>query len=150
MNIFSEKTIDGRIEPKIFDNVINVVSPIHYQNQSLLDYDYFKKFQKETLNKYEILNEEEVLRFIMKYPSLIKLIEIFTSLIVENFNGNKLTMDFFQDPEIGSFQQIVIYIHSSDESFDKDWEILKRLNTKINQIDFLDNSMKRLLTVDLW
>lgn len=151
LNIYSNIGWNNqKMSNKIFDKLNNVVSLYSYNYKNFLDYSCFKQFQNDTLSKYELLNENDILDFIECYPSLIKLIDIVTKGIVEIFSENELKMEFVQDPEINEFNHIILYIVSSDESFDKDWELLKDLKNELRQIELLDNSIKSLLMVDLW
>ena len=38
----------------------------------------------------------------------------------------------------------------TENSFDKDWEEVKKVNKEIRKVSLYDNSVKSLLTVDLW
>lgn len=59
-------------------------------------------------------------------------------------------MEFDKDPETPSFNKLVIYVKGDDESFDKDWDELKRINKEIRNLSLYDDSLKNLLSVDLW
>ena len=68
----------------------------------------------------------------------------------KSFEKNELSMEFIQDPEITDLKYLNIYIHSSEESFNKDWNTLKIINQDIRQLKLLDNSIKKYILVDLW
>ena len=59
-------------------------------------------------------------------------------------------MEFDKDPEIPNFNKIVMYVKGEDESFDEDWEEVKKVNKEIRALSLYDGSVKNLLSVDLW
>ena len=103
-----------------------------------------------TLSNFELLNESETINFIVKNIGLIELIEKVTPIMKNHFPNNNFALEFDKDPEIPSFNKLVIYIKGEDESFDEDWEEIKRINKKIRNLSLYDDTVKNLLSVDLW
>lgn len=113
-------------------------------------YPSFLLFIKNTLSNFELLNESETINFIVKNIGLIELIEKVTPIMKNHFPNNNFALEFDKDPEIPSFNKLVIYIKGEDESFDEDWEEIKRINKKIRNLSLYDDTVKNLLSVDLW
>lgn len=58
-------------------------------------------------------------------------------------------MEFIQDPEFESLNQLLIYVSNDDSNFDNDWELLGQLKTEIRSLNLSNNEIKRFLEVDL-
>ena len=54
-------------------------------------------------------------------------------------------LEFERDPEIPSFNKIVLYVKGERNYFDEDWEKLKKINKEIRNF-----SLKDLFSLDLW
>ena len=94
--------------------------------------------------------EDELINFIDKNIGLIELIEKVTPLVRDNFVGNSFALEFERDPEIPSFNKIVLYVKGERNSFDEDWEKLKKINKEIRNFSLKDDSVKDLFSMDLW
>ena len=44
----------------------------------------------------------------------------------------------------------MIYVKGEDESFDENWEEIKKVNKEIRTLSLYDDSVINLLIVDLW
>lgn len=137
----------------------NNIHPYSEHSTTIITDDYFKQlsenkfyseFQEYLSNNYSLINKEEIINFINYKPLLTELIKELTVIIRKNFEKNELSMEFIQDPEITDLKYLNIYIHSSEESFNKDWNTLKIINQDIRQLTLLDNSIKKDILVDLW
>lgn len=94
--------------------------------------------------------EDELINFIDKNIGLMELIEKVTLLVKDNFVGNSFALEFERDPEIPSFNKIVLYVKGERNSFDEDWEKLKKINKEIRNFSLKDDSVKDLFSLDLW
>ena len=110
----------------------------------------FVNFIKNTLSNFELLNENETIDFIIKNMGLIELIEKVTYLIKTHFPNNTFALEYEIDLEIPSFNKIIVYVKGEEESFDEDWEVVKKVNKEIRNLSLYDDSVKSLLSVDLW
>ena len=81
---------------------------------------------------------------------LIELIEKVTPLLSSHFPDKSFGLEFDKDPEIPSFNKLIAYVFGDDESFNEDWEEIKKVNEEINKLSLYDDSVKSLLTLDLW
>ena len=123
----------------------NNIHPYSEHSKTIITDDYFKQLSENSL-----VNKEEIINFISYKPLLTELIKELTVIIRKSFEKNELSMEFIQDPEITDLKYLNIYIHSSEESFNKDWNTLKIINQDIRQLTLLDNSIKKYILVDLW
>ena len=121
-----------------------------YSVNNVENYPSIVMFIKNTLSNFELLNETETIKFIVKNIGLIELIEKATPIVKNHFPGNSFALEFDKDPEIPSFNKLVIYVKGEDESFDEDWEEIKRINKEIRNLSLYDDSVKNLLSIDLW
>ncbi len=101
-------------------------------------------------NKKAAKDFHEIINFIIKNIGLMELIEKITPIIKKHFPDNSLALEFERDPEIPSFNKLAIYVKGNDESFDEDWEELKKVNKEIRTLSLYDDSVKSLLSLDLW
>ena len=113
-------------------------------------YPSFIKFIKNTLSIFDLINEDEIINFIVKNIGLMEIIEKATLIIKNHFPNNNFALEFDKDPEIPNFNKIVMYVKGEDESFDEDWEEVKKVNKEIRALSLYDDSVKNLLSVDLW
>lgn len=109
-----------------------------------------KEFIKHTLCNFDLINEKEIIHFIAKNMGLIELIKNVTLMIKKNFPTNSFSLEFDKDPEIPSFNKLLIYVKGNKGSFEKDWEEIKKINKEIRALSLYDDSVKSLLSVDLW
>lgn len=109
-----------------------------------------KEFIKNTLCNFDLINEKEIIHFIAKNMGLIELIKNVTPMIKKNFPTNSFSLEFDKDPEIPSFNKLLIYVKGNKGSFEKDWEEIKKINKEIRSLSLYDDSVKSLLSVDLW
>ena len=126
---------------------------VNYESYSVGDFEKYPsiiKFIKNTLSHFELINEEEIINFIVKNIGLMELIEKATLIIRNNFANNGFALEFDRDPEIPNFNKIVIYVKGEDESFDENWEEIKKVNKEIRTLSLYDDSVINLLIVDLW
>lgn len=126
---------------------------VNYEKYSVGDfekYPSFIKFIKNTLSNFDLLNEKEIIDFIVKNIGLMELIEKVTPIIMNHFPNNSFALEFDKDLEIPNFNKIVVYVKGEDESFDEDWEEIKKVNKEIRTLSLYDDSVKNLLSVDLW
>ena len=135
------------------DNYNHASETIDSSNYSVTDIDKYPSFIesfKTTLSDFELLNKEEILNFIFHNIGLLELIKSTKSIIKKHFPNHSYALEFNSDPEIEKLNQIVVYIKGEENSFDKDWEEVKKVNKKIRKVSLYDNSVKSLLIVDLW
>ena len=144
----------GNSQVEKFDvNFTQNSKTVNYENYSIKDVEKYPSiinFIKNTLSKYELLNEKEIIDFIIKNIGLIELIEKATPIIKNYFTDNSFALEFDRDPEIPSFNKIILYVKGEDESFDEDWEEIKKVSEKIRSLPLYDDSVKNLLIIDLW
>lgn len=133
-----------------FNQAIKTVNYEDYSVRNVEKYPSFVKFIKNTLGNFELLNEKEIINFIIKNIGLIELIEKVTPIIKNHFPTNSFALEFDKDPEIPSFNKLLIYIKGDEESFEKDWEEIKLVNKEIRVLSLYDESVKNLLSIDLW
>ena len=91
-----------------------------------------------------------IVKFIVKHLGLIEIIEKVIIIISDYFPNNSFALEFDKDPEIPNFNKIIMYVKGEDETFDKDWKKVKKVNKEIRTLTLYDNSVKNLLSLDLW
>lgn len=133
-----------------FNHISRTVNHDEYSVRNVEKYPSFVKFIKNTLNNFDLLNEKEIINFIIKNMGLIELIEKVTPMIKNHFPTSSFALEFDKNPEIPSFNKLVIYIKGEDETFQKDWEEIKLVSKAIRALSLYDDSVKSLLTIDLW
>ena len=101
------------------------------------------------LNGYDLINTEDILKFILKHDGLIELLNKVNPLIKKYFSNYNHSMEFIQDPEFESLNQLLIYVSNDDSNFDNDWKLLGQLKTEIRSLNLSNNEIKRFLEVDL-
>lgn len=119
--------------------------------ESIMEYDRFfdKKFD-ELYDHFLVLNNTELKEFIKSHDDLLLLIDKINPLLKKIFPNFVYILDFNQDPEFQYLNQVVIYIHIGQSSFDENWALLRQLNKEIRNIGEFPSQLKRLLSVDLW
>ena len=135
------------------DNYNHTSDTVDSSNYSVTDIDKYPSFIesfKTILNDFELLNKEEILNFIFHNIGLLELIKSTKPIIKEHFPNHAHALEFDSDPEIPNFNQIILYVKGDEDSFDEDWEEVKKVNKEIRKISLYDNSVKSLFTVDLW
>ena len=65
---------------------------------------------------------------------------------IKEFFQQSYALEFDSNPEIPNFNKIVMYVKGEDESFDDDWEEIKKVNKEIKSLSHCGD----LLSVDLW
>lgn len=105
----------------------------------------FKNISKE----YNIINIEEVIRFVLVNDDLIELIQKVTPLLKQYFPEHKYCLKFVPDPEFKNLNQLVAYIEIEDNDFDKEWDIMQELEKSI-RASCSNLKVKHLFSVDLW
>lgn len=135
------------------DNYSHTSETIDSSNYSVTHIEKYPSFIesfKSTLSNFELLNEEEILNFIFHNIGLLELIENIKPIVKAHFPNYDCALEFNSDPEIPQFNQIVLYVKGDENSFDEDWEKVKKVNKEIRKVSLYDNSFKSLFTVDLW
>lgn len=130
------------IENENYNNDFHIIA--NYLNS------FTDQFKFNFLEEYVLLNRYEVKKFILLNDDLIELFQEINILRNKYFNSYPCSLEFVQDPEFTSLDQLVIYIHGAESSFDEDWETLKLLNKDIRMLNISNNSIKNLVSVDLW
>ncbi|WP_407374357.1 hypothetical protein [Methanobrevibacter sp.] len=135
------------------DNYNHTSDTVDSSNYSVTDIDKYPSFIesfKTILSDFELLNKEEILNFIFHNIGLLELIKSTKPIIKEHFSNHDYALEFNSDPEIPNFNQIILYVKGDEDSFDEDWEEVKKVNKEIRKTSLYDNSVKSLFTVDLW
>ena len=122
----------------------------NYSATDIDKYPSFIKSFKTTVSDFELLNKEEILNFIFHNIGLLELIKNTKPIIKKYFPNHDYALEFESDPEIPKFNQIILYVKGDENSFDEDWEEVRKVNKEIRKISLYDNSVKNLFTVDLW
>ncbi len=109
--------------------------------------DFDSKFQ-DLIAKFKTLNHDEIYEFIAENDLFLDLYDDIVPLIEKYFPKCSCSLEFHADPEFDNLNQLVIYVHSNDEDFEKDWKKLEELNEDIRES--LGSEVKELISVDLW
>lgn len=133
-----------------YNHASDTVDSSNYSATEIDKYPSFIESFKTILSDFELLNKKEILNFIFHNIGLLELIKSTKPIITEHFPNHSYALEFNSDPEIEKLNQIVVYIKGEENSFDKDWEEVKKVNKEIRKVSLYDNSVKSLLTVDLW
>ena len=145
---------NGSFQVEEFDVTFNPNSKTidydKYAIRNVENYPSIVMFIKNTLSNFELLNESETIKFIVKNIGLIELIEKATPIIKNHFPNNSFSLEFDKDPEIPSLNKLVIYVKGVDETFDNDWKKIKRISKEIRNLSLYDDTVKNLLSLDLW
>ena len=142
--IETEKQIDN------YNHTSDTVDPSNYSVTDIEKYPSFIESFKTNLSDFELLNEEEIINFIFRNIGLLELIKSTKPIIKKHFPNHDYALEFDSDPEIPNFNKIILYVKGDENSFDEDWEDMKKVNKEIRKISLYDNSVKSLFTVDLW
>ena len=114
---------------------------------------YFDSFDfkfNELYNEFNLINPKEIYKFILCNDDLFEYIDKIVILLHKSFQNKKYCLEFSLDPEIQDLSQLIIYIDTNDESFDRDWALLRDLNKEIRHIKEFPLTLKKLISVDLW
>ncbi|WP_304093168.1 hypothetical protein [Methanobrevibacter ruminantium] len=122
----------------------------NYSVTNVENYPSFVYFIKNTLSNFDLLNEDEIIMFIIEHLGLIELIENAALIIKNHFPKYSFGLEFEEDPEISSLNKLVLYVKGDEGSFDEDWEEVKKVNREIRKLSLYDDSVKSLFSVDLW
>ncbi|WP_407462843.1 hypothetical protein [Methanobrevibacter sp.] len=121
-----------------------------YSVTNVENYPSIVYFIQNTLSNFDLVNEDDIIDFIIKNIGLIELIEKVAPVLKNHFPRYGFGLEFDKDPEIPSFNKIIVYVKGDDGSFDEDWEEVKKVNREIRKLSLYDDSVKNLLSVDLW
>lgn len=140
------------------DTEVYITSPINLDSnyikaEPILISKYFDSFEfkfNELYNEFNLINPKEIYKFIIWNDDLFEYLDKIVILLHKFFQNKKYCLEFSLDPEIQDLSQLIIYINTSELSFDGDWELLRELNKEIRHIDEFPLSLKRLVSVDLW
>lgn len=140
------------------DNEVYITSPINLDSnyikaEPILISKYFDSFEfkfNELYNKFNLSNPKEIYKFIMQNDDLFEYLDKIVILLHKFFQNKKYCLEFSLDPEIQDLSQLIIYINTTELSFDRDWGVLRELNKEIRHIDDFPLTLKRLVSVDLW
>lgn len=133
-----------------FNHTSQTVDSSSYSVTDIQKYPLFIESFKTSLNDFELFNEEEILNFIFHNIGLLELINLTKSLIKEHFPNYDYGLEFNSDPEIPNLNQIILYVKGNEDSFDEEWEEVKKVNKEIKKLVIYDDSVKSLFSVDLW
>ena len=147
-------SISENLQVEEFDVNFNPSSKIvdydRYSVRNVENYHSIVMFIKNTLSNFELLNESQTINFIVKHIGIVELIEKATPIVKNHFPAYSFALEFDKDPEIPSANKLVMYVKGEDESFDEDWEEIKRINKEIRNLSLYDDSVKNLLSIDMW
>lgn len=140
------------------DNEVYITSPINLDSnyinaEPILISKYFDSFEfkfNELYNEFNLINPKEIYKFIIWNDDLFEYLDKIVILLHKFFQNKKYCLEFSLDPEIQDLSQLIIYINTSELSFDGDWELLREFNKEIRHIDEFPLTLKRLVSVDLW
>ena len=121
-----------------------------YSLTTVENYPTFLKFIENTLSNFDLLNKDEIINFIVKNLGLIDLIEKVEPIIENHFPQYDCCLEFSRDPEIPNFNKIILYVKGNDESFDDDWEEIKKINREIRNLTLYDDDVRNNFSLDLW
>lgn len=135
-----------------------ITSPINLDSnyinaEPILISKYFDSFEfkfNELYNEFNLINPKEIYKFIIWNDDLFEYLDKIVILLHKFFQNKKYCLEFSLDPEIQDLSQLIIYINTTELSFDGDWELLRELNKEIRHIDEFPLTLKRLVSVDLW
>lgn len=113
-------------------------------------YSSFIESFKTNLSDFELLNEKEIINFIFQNRELLDLIKSTELVIKEYFPDYDYALEFNRDPEIPNFNQIILYVKGNKNSFDEDWEEIKKVNREIRKFKRYEDFPKYLFFADLW
>lgn len=133
-----------------YNHTSETVDSSNYSVTHIEKYPSFIESFKTILSNFELLNKEEILNFIFHNIGLLELIKNTKPIIKKHFPNHDYALEFNSDPEIPQFNQIILYVKGDENSFDEDWVDVKKVNKEIRKLSLYDNSIKNLLTVDLW
>ena len=142
--IVTEKQIDN------YNQTSDTVDSSNYSVTNIDKHPSFIESFKTNLNDFELLNKKETMNFIFHNIELLELIKSTKPIIKKHFPNHDYALEFDSDPEIPNFNKIILYVKRDEDSFDEDWEDLKKVNKEIRKISLYDNSVKNLFTIDLW
>lgn len=140
----TEKQIDN------YNHTSDTVDSSNYSVTDINKYPSFIESFKTILSDFELLNKKDILNFIFHNIGLLELIKSTKPIIKKHFPNHDYALEFDSDPEIPNFNQIILYVKGDEDSFDEDWEEVKKVNKEIRKISLYDNSVKSLFAVDLW
>lgn len=140
------------------DNEVYITSPINLDSnyinaEPILISKYFDLFEfkfNELYDEFNLINPKEIYKFIIRNDDLFEYLDKIVILLHKFFQNKKYCLEFSLDPEIQDLSQLIIYINTTELSFDGDWELLRELNKEIRHIDEFPLTLKRLVSVDLW
>lgn len=133
-----------------YDGDLDKLDSHKYKIHNPSNYNVFEKFNLYVQSNFELKNSKEIINFIGEHPNLIELIEKTTPIIKGYFPNYSLSLEFLEDPESETSNNIILYINGEKDSFDKDWEELRNINKDIRKLNLYDDSVRSLFSVDLW
>lgn len=125
----------------------------YFESKPISYSKYFESFEfkfNELSNDFNLINIMEIQDFILLHDDLFDYLSQIKLLLQNYFSEYDYCLEFYSDPELQSLNQLVIYINGDESSFDEDWSSLKRMNSEINELGNFPNSVKHLISVDLW
>lgn len=140
---------DGSYQTSTYDNQFNHLdNSTKHDDVLIINYDF--ETNLDNLSKYYTLyNEEEIYKFLKSHPNLVEALYQILDPISKYFKHDKLILEFVPDYEFEELNQVVVYICADENSFDKNWDLLNKLEDEIRNLD-IDFSVFNSFFVDLW
>lgn len=154
MNINYNQEFNERTEVKIMQQNYSQRLEIQIPRENIytgleIRPDFDDEFERLSKN-YKIHRIDQVKKFIKKNSELIGYINTITPIIEEYFPKNLKCITFCQDYEFEELNDITIYIHSSDDTFDEDCKKFDELEIEIIELNEFSTNITKLLSMDLW
>lgn len=106
-------------------------------------------FKESILGNFKLFNPEEIVDFIDSNNGLIELLEKVYPLLKSYFPNCSYTLFYAPDPEIKSFEDLMIFIKGDEREFKNNRKKLYDLGGEIDDLKVSNPEVKRLLLVEV-
>ena len=101
------------------------------------------------LDNFKLINPEEIIVFIRKNSGLLELLEKVYPLVKSYFPNYCYSLSYALDPEIKSFEDLMLCIHGDEKEFKNNRKKLSNLERDIEDLKVSNCKVKNLLLVEV-
>ena len=101
------------------------------------------------LDNFKLINLEEIINFISSNNGLLELLEKVYPLLKSYFPNCSYSLLYAPDPEIKSFEDLMIFIKGDEREYKNNRKKLYDLEREIDDLKVSNCKVKRLLLVDV-
>lgn len=105
--------------------------------------------KQSILENFNLINRDEIIEFIHRNNGLLELLESVYPLLKSFFPDCSYLLYYAPDPEIKSFEDLMLFIKGDENEYDNNCKKLYDLKRQIDDLKVSNCKVKRLLLVEM-